>query len=234
MKKIFMIFIMMFFIILLTGCEKISYKELFINNEIVIKETIEQEKLNNIITTSNTNLKSTKLLQVNMYFYNDYTELTAVLKYDKEKGILIYEYNQKYYEDSRYYEGSIYIIDGISYNYKRVNLNEVKYKEEQDIQFIIDDKIPGYSVDYLTSEYILEYGQYSCGKDKYNNLAILFNVKKEYPRMFQCCHALVIDEDRPIFFADYFYGIMETYEFTYDNIEFEFPDLTGYEFKESE
>ena len=176
------------------------------NNEIVIKETIEQEKLNDSITTSNTNLKSTKLLQVNMYFYNEYTELTAVLKYDKEKGILIYEYNQKYYEDSRYYEGSIYIID----------------------------KIPGYSVDYLTSEYILGYGQYSCGKDKYNNLAILFNVKKEYPQMFQCCHALVIDGDRPIFFADYFYGIMETYEFTYDNIEFEFPDLTGYEFKESE
>lgn len=234
MKKIFMIFIMMFFIILLTGCEKISYKELFINNEIVIKETIEQEKLNDSITTSYSNLKSIKRLQVNIYSYNDYTEITAVLKYDKENGILIYEYKQIYYDDSKYYEGSIYYINGISYNYMKTNLNEVKYKKEQDIQLIIDDKMPGYSVDYLTGEYILEYGKYSYGKDKYGNFTVLFNVEKEYPQMFQCCHALVIDEDRPIFFADYFYGLMDTYEYTYDNIEFEFPDLTGYEFKESE
>jgi len=225
---------MLFCIILLTGCEKVSYKELFINDEIALKETIEKEKLYDSIVTSHNNLKSSKLLQVNMYSYNDYTEITSVLKYDKEKGVLIYKYAQKYYNDGKYREGSIYIIDGISYNYSRVNLEEKKYKEEQDIQFVIDDILPGYSVSYFDSEYILGYGYYSCGKDKYNNLALLFDVQKEYPQMFQCCHALIIDEDRPVFFADYFFGLMDTYEFVYEDIEFDFPDLTGYEFKESE
>ena len=233
MKKTFIVFIFFLFTFLVTGCKKVDYKELWKNQEIEIVDEITEEEIRDAITKAQNYLKSVDVLQVNIYRSNSFTEMTETLKYDKEQGILSYEYKQIYYDDSKYYEGSIYYIDGISYNYQKTNLSESKFKKEQDMQSIINNVLRGFSADYLTIEYILEYGKYSYGKDKYGNFTVLFNVEKEYPQMFQCCHALVIDEDRPIFFANYFYGLMDTYEYTYDNIEFEFPDLEGYEFKES-
>ena len=234
MKKIFIIFIFFLFTFLITGCKKVDYKELWKNQEIEIVDAITEEEIRDTITKAKNYLKSVDVLQVNIYSSNELTEITQTLKYDKEQGILSYEYKQIYYDDSKYYEGSIYYIDGISYNYSKTKLDESKFKEKCDMQSIIDDVLRGFSNEYIFRANILSYGSYNYGKDNYENTVVVFEQENAVPSMLQCCYALVIDGEKPIFFSDYFYGLVYYYEYVYKGVKINIPDLEGYEFKESE
>ena len=234
MKKIVIVFIFFLFTILMTGCKKADYKELWKNQEIEIVNAITEEEICDAITKAQNYLKNVDVLQVNIYSSNEFTEITQTLKYDKEQEILSYEYKQIYYDDSKYYEGSIYYIDGISYNYQKTNLSESKFKKEQDMQSIINNVLRGFSVEYIFREDALSYGSYNYGIDNYKNTVVVFEQEQTFPQMFQCCCALVIDGEQPIFFCNYFYTTFNYYEYVYKGVKINIPDLEGYEFKERE
>ena len=234
MKKTFIVFIFFLFTFLITGCKKVDYKELWKNQEIEIVSAITEEEICDAITKAQNYLKNVNVLQVNIYGSNEFTEITRTLKYDKEQEILSYEYKQIYYDDSQYFEGSIYCIDGISYNYSKTKLAESKFKEKCDMQSIINHVLRGFSVEYIFREDVLSYGSYNYGKDNYKNTTVVFEQEKAIPKMFQCCGALVIDGEKPIFFCDYFYGTVDYYEYVYKGVKINIPELEGYEFMESE
>lgn len=234
MKKIYNIIFITILIVFFTGCKSVDYKEMYLNEEIQIKQELEVVEVEQQVEQVLEKFYNLNKVEIRQSTNKDGISMNTLLMYDKEKEIILYE--MTYINENKTIENYTlcnYVKDGYMYEYLKDNDEEVKQKYKLFIEDNTFDRVLHSFLPYMLSEIIFQeqmkqYGTYNYGIDNYKNLVLLFDETNELPVMSRCCHALVIEDEKPVLYVYEYLDITEIYEFNYKNIKIKMPNLDDY------